>query len=190
MTEQRPLLLVLLAFAVSLAALGVAAAAAAARCDTEGDCSYELALAVFAFGPASLIAILVVFLMRMRAEIRWLRTLLLAGGVAVATIPLAAFLLRDVWMFPAFAALLAALIVLALWGEREAVSAERWEAPAATPRAEEETPAPGPTFEDKRPFAATPRPAGTLAFLGQLALMNREIIRLCEALPRDRSASL
>ena len=120
MAEHRPLLVVFLAFAVSLGALGAAAATATVRCGTDSSCSYDLAVAIFAFAPACLIGILVVLLLRTRADINWLRTLLLAVGVGLAAVPLAAFLLGDIRLLPAFAGLVAWMVMLVLWDEKEA----------------------------------------------------------------------
>lgn len=120
MAEHRPLLIVFLAFAASLGALGAAAGSAAVRCGSDSACSYDLALAIFAFAPACLIGILVLLLLRTRADINWLRTLLLAVGVGLAVVPLAAFLLGDVRLLPAFGGLVAWMVLLVLWDEKEA----------------------------------------------------------------------
>jgi len=177
------MLLVLLAFATSLGALGAAAGSASWRCGSDSGCSYELALAIVAIAPACLIGIVVVLLMRMRAEMRWLRTLLLAAGVGVAAIPLASFLIRDVWLIPAFAALLAAMVVLVLWGEREAVEGTPEPEPVAAG-----TDAQRPIAEQLPPEAwqrpvTRPRIGSTLALLQHLSVLNTETIRLCEMLP-------
>ena len=95
MSNERPAVLVFLAFAMSLGALAVAAAAASLRCGSESSCSTELALAIVAIAPACLIGLLMVLLLRTKADVRWIRTLLLAVGVGVAALPLGAFLLRD-----------------------------------------------------------------------------------------------
>ena len=186
MTEQRPMLFLLLAFATSLGALSAAAGSAALRCGSDSDCSYQLALAVVAFAPACLIGILVVLLMRVRAEVRWLRTLLLAVGVGVAVVPLATFLLRDVKMLPPFAALMAALVLLVLWGEREASETERAGREAAAPPSAvgAEEPAAEPVLAERRRPALGRGVESTLAVLEQVASLNSEIIRLCELLPR------
>ena len=180
-SDQRSLVLVLLAFATALAALAVAGGSAWWRCGRGSDCSSELAFAIIAIAPASLIGLLMVFLLRVKLRSRGVRTALLAIGVGVASLPLAAFILRDVWLSPAFAALLVAAVVLVLWGE----SGE----PDTVPLSE--TPA-WPTV-DERPPPARSRPdigralprrgmgvATALAVMDELAVLNHEILSLCD----------
>lgn len=189
MSRQRPTLLVFLVFATSLGALAVAGVSAWWRCGRGSDCSPELALAIVAVAPASLIAILMVLLLRTKMKERWLRSLLLAGGVGVATLPLAAFLLGDVRVLPAFAVLVVVTALLVLRGER----GEGEAAPARPP--------PAPIAEAGLPPATHVRPSGAgpqptarpsagavLAVLDELAALNNGIIRHCELLTSLGSA--
>lgn len=187
MAEHRPTAIVLLAFAVSLGALAVASASAFVRCGRESDCSYELALSIFAFAPAALIAGVVFLLMRARAELRWLQTGLLIIAVGLAIAPLAAFVLRDARLVPAFAALVAALVFLLIVAEREAFrggveglpAPSEAEEPPAMPEPEAQPVEEAPQL--RRPVR--PRVGGALSLLEQMAALNGEIVRLCEALP-------
>jgi hypothetical protein len=182
-SEHRSLVLVLSVFATALAALAVAGGSAWWRCGRGSDCSSELAFAIIAIAPACLIGVLMVFLLRVKMRSRGIRTALLAIGVGVASLPLAAFLLRDVWLLPAFAALLVATVVLVLWEE------------ASEPDtvALGETP-PWPTVEERPPPArsrpavgrALPRgrraAATALAVMDEMAALNHEILWLCDRL--------
>ena len=182
-SEHRSLIFVLLVFATALAALAVAGGSAWWRCGRGSDCSSELAFAIIAIAPACLIGVLMVFLLRVKIESLGVRTALLAIGVGVASLPLAAFLLRDVWLLPAFASLLAAAVVLVLWGEAK----ERDTVPL------DET-TPWPTVEE-RPPPARSRPAvgramprrgaaatTVLAVMDEMAALNHEILWLCDRL--------
>ena len=177
------MLLVFLVFATSLAALAVAGGTAWWRCGRDSDCSSELAFAIVAVAPACLIGILMVFLLRLRMPLRGPRVALLALGVGVAALPLAAFLLQDLRLLPAFAALLAAAVLLVHWGDRaepEPTAAAGW--PPAVP-SEEGPPrvAEAPRAAVKR-WRAPARPAAALAVLQELSALNHEIIRHCERL--------
>ena len=185
MSELRPTIVVLLAFATGLAALALAGVTAWLRCGRGSDCSTELALAIVAFSPACLIGLIVALLMRIRADVWWLRTSLLAVGVGVAGMPLAAFLLRDVKLVPAFAALVAVVIFLIVMGERqelEAAAAEREDAAAPEPDVQplQESGA----LPELPMSVASPRVERALIVLQQLAALNNDVIRLCESLPR------
>lgn len=182
MAEHRGTALVLLAFAVSLAGLGLGAGLGYARCGGGSDCSYQLALSIVAFAPAALVAALVALLMRARAGLRWLRSLMLMVGVGLAIAPLAAFVLRDVWAAPLFAALVALLLLLLLVAEREeGVEVER--RPEEAPAAPREGAAPPLEPGRRRPPAAS-RVDRAIGVMGELAVLNVEILRLSERLPR------
>ncbi len=196
MSKERPTILVFLAFATSLGALAVAAAAASLRCGRGSTCSTELALAIVAIAPACLIGLLMVLLLRTKAAVRWIRTLLLAVGVGVAVLPLGAFLLRDAKIIPLFAALVVAMVVLVLWEDRSEPEPESERGPTAAhpgigpppsaPSREKTLPpatSPGTSVQRLRP---APRPAtqGALAVLGDVAALNDRVIRFCERLAR------
>ena len=186
-SEHRSLVLVLSVFAMSLAALAVAGVSAWWRCGRGSDCSAELAFAIIAIAPAALIGVLMVFLLRVKIESHGVRTALLAFGVGVASLPLAAFLLRDVWLLPAFAALLVGAVILVLWGE----SGEPDIAPLDVPL--EETPT-WPSVEERprparsRPAVRRARPrrgrafATALAVMDEMAALNHQILWLCDRL--------
>lgn len=187
-SEHRSLVLVLSVFATALAALAIAGGSAWWRCGRGSDCSSELAFAIIAIAPASLIGVLMVFLLRVKIESHGVRTALLAIGVGVASLPLAAFILRDVWLLPAFAALLVAAVILVLWGE----SGE----PGIVPL--EETPQ-RPTI-DERPPPAPSRPAigralprrgrafaSALAVMDEMAALNHQILWLCDRISSSGS---
>lgn len=184
-SEHRSLVLVLLVFATALAALAVAGGSAWGRCGRGSDCSSELAFSIIAIAPACLIGLLMVFLLRVKLESRGVRTALLAIGVGIASLPLAAFLLRDVWLFPAFAALLVAAVVLVLWGESSEpdivpldVSLEE---PPTWPSVEER-----PTPARSRPAVGRELPrrgrafATALAVMDEMAALNHQILWLCD----------
>lgn len=184
MSDQRPTVLVLLAFAASLGALAVAAASAWLRCGRGSACSSELALAIVAVAPACLIGVLMVLLLRTKVRARWLRSILLAGGVGVAVLPLAAFLLRDVVLLPVFAALVATTVLLVLWGERSEPETAPVSRPPSPPTAEERPSAASDSrcIIDGQPPAARPHAEELLAIVHGLAVLNDGIIRLCELL--------
>jgi hypothetical protein len=181
---------VLSVFAMALAALAVAGGSAWWRCGRGSDCSSELAFAIFAIAPAALIGVLMVFLLRVKIESRGVRTALLAIGVGVASLPLAAFILRDVWLLPAFAALLVAAVVLVLWGESSEPKIVPLEETPTWPSVEE-TPT-WPSVEE-RPRPARSRPAvgralprrgrafaTALAVMDEMATLNHQILWLCD----------
>ncbi len=184
-SEHRSLVLVLSVFATALAALSIAGGSAWWRCGRGSDCSSELAFAIIAIAPAALIGLLMVFLLRVKIESRGVRTALLAIGVGVASLPLAAFLLRDVWLLPAFAALLVATVILVLWGE----SSEPDIVPLDVPLGEK----PKWPSVDERPPPARRRPAiglalprrgrafaTALAVMDEMAALNHQILWLCD----------
>lgn len=109
----------MLALAVSLASVAAASLTAWQRCGRGNDCSAEIGLAVFAFAPACVIALVMLFLLGWRAGGSRLRAVILAAGVALASLPLAAFLLQDWRLLPLFAFLLTAAMLLAVRGESE-----------------------------------------------------------------------
>ena len=188
-SEQRPMLLVFLVFATSLAALAVAGVSAWLRCGRGGECSSELALGILALGPACMIGILMVFLLRVRITVPWVRTVVLAVGVGVAALPLAAFLFGDIRMLPAFAALLAGAVLLVIWGEESGARVEPALAPPPTVVVAERPPrgaAPRPTAERYLPRGR--RPAAALTVLRELSTLNDAIIRHCERLVLPGSA--
>jgi hypothetical protein len=117
MSTHRALILALTAFAVSLAALGVAAATAWARCGDESGCTGDLAPGVAAAAPAALLASVVTLLIRRRASSELASRILLAGAVGLASVPLAAFVIRDLATLVVIAVLGAALVYLALMEE-------------------------------------------------------------------------
>ena len=194
MSKERPTILVFLAFATSLGALAVAAAAASLRCGRGSSCSTELALSIVAIAPACLIALLMVLLLRTKAAVRWVRTLLLAVGVGVAVLPLGAFLLRDAQIIPLFAALVVAMVVLVLWEDRSEPEPEPGRTaalpgigppPSAPSRGETPPPATSPGTSIQRPQpAARPAAQGALAVLREVAALNDQVIRFCERLAR------
>lgn len=196
MSKERPAILVFLAFATSLGALAVAAAAASLRCGRASSCSTELALAIVAIAPACLIGLLMVLLLRTKAEVRWIRTMLLAVGVGVAVLPLGAFLLRDAKIIPLFAVLVVAMVVLVLWEDRSEPDmeseAEQTAArpgigppPSAPSREGSLPPATSPGTSVRRPQpAARPATQGALAVLGEVTALNDQVIRFCERLAR------
>ena len=196
MSKERPAVLVFLAFATSLGALAVAAAAASLRCGRGSSCSTELALAIVAIAPACLIGLLMVLLLRTKAAVRWVRTLLLAVGVGVAVLPLGAFLLRDAKIIPLFAALVVAMVVLVLWEDRSEPEPESepgrtaarpgiGSPPSAPSRGETPLPATSPGASVQRPQpAARPAAQGALAVLREVAALNDQVIRFCERLAR------
>jgi hypothetical protein len=180
------MLVLFLSFATSLGALAVAGASASVRCGEGSDCSSELALAVVAAAPASLIGILALLLLRTKATRSWVRTLLLAIGVGVAAVPLAAFMIRDAKLLPVFAILVATTVLLVVWGERGEPDAAGVKQPAADAAGEGTSAAlsgdsagtPG------RQPAARPPAQQALAVLDQVGDINYEIMRLCERLTR------
>ena len=182
-SEHRSLILVLAVFATALAALAVAGGSAWWRCGRGSDCSSELAFAIFAIAPACLIGVLMVFLLRVKMRSRRARTALLAIGVGVASLPLAAFLLRDVWLMPAFASLLVAAVVLVLWeegGEPETVALDEttpWPAVEERPPPARSRPAVGRAMPRREGAAAT-----VLTVMDEMAALNHEILWLCDRL--------
>ncbi len=184
-SEHRSLVLVLSVFATAMAALAVAGGSAWWRCGRGSDCSSELAFAIIAIAPACLIGVLMVFLLRVKIESRGVRTALLAIGVGVASLPLAAFLLRDVWLLPAFAALLVSAVVMVLWGERSEPDIVSLDVPL------EETPT-WPSVDERPPLPrsrpaigrALPRRgrafATALAVMDEMAALNHQILWLCD----------
>ena len=196
MSNERPTVLVFLAFATSLGALALAAAVASWRCGRGSACSTELALSIVAIAPACLIALLMVLLLRTKAAVRWVRTLLLAVGVGVAVLPLGAFLLRDAKIIPLFAALVVAMVVLVLWGDhsepepeseagRTRTRSDIGPPPSAPSRGETPPPATSPGTSIQRPQpAARPAAQGALAVLREVAALNDQVIRFCERLAR------
>ena len=200
MSKERPAVLIFLAFATSLGALAVAAVAASIRCGRGSACSTELALSIVAIAPACLIALLMVLLLRTKADVRWVRTLLLAGGVGVAMLPLGAFLLRDAKIIPLFAALVVAMVVLVLWGDRSELEPELepesepgrtpgrsgiGPPPSAPAREATLPPATSPGTSVRYPQAAGRPPAQeVLAVLREVATLSDQVIRFCELLTR------
>jgi hypothetical protein len=189
MSEQRPMLLVFLVFATSLAALAVAGVSAWLRCGRGGECSSELALGILALGPACIIGILMIFLLRVRITVPWVRTVVLAVGVGIAALPLAAFLFEDIRMLPAFAALLAGAVFLVIWGEESEARVEPALAPPPAvvvaerpPRATAPRPTAVPRPSAERYLPRRRRPAAALAVLRELSTLNDAIIRHCERL--------
>ncbi len=180
-SEHRSLVLVLSVFATALAALAVAGGSAWWRCGRGSDCSSELAFAIIAIAPACLIGMLMVFLLRAKLQSRGVRTALLAIGVGVASLPLAAFLLRDVWLLPAFAALLVAAVVLVLWGESSEPDTLPLDETPTWPTVDERPPP-----ERSRPTIGRALPrrgrafATALAVMDELAVLNHEILWLCD----------
>ena len=196
MSNERSAALVFLAFATSLGALAVAAVAASIRCGSGSSCSTELALSIVAIAPACLIGLLMVLLLRTKAEVRWIRTVLLAVGVGVAALPLGAFLLRDAKIIPLFAALVVAMVVLVLWEDRSephpateprptGAEPDIGPAPSAPSREAALSSATGPGRSVQRPQrAADPATQGTLAVLRDVAALTDEVIRFRERLAR------
>ena len=194
-SEHRSLVLVLLVFATALAALAVAGGSAWGRCGRGSDCSSELAFSIIAIAPACLIGLLMVFLLRVKLESRGVRTALLALGVGVASLPLAAFLLRDVWLLPAFAALLVGTVILVLWEE----SGEPDIAPLDGPLEEAPT---WPSVEERprparsRPAVRRARPrrgrafATALAVMDEMAALNHQILWLCDRISTGPARAL
>lgn len=190
MAQHRGTLFALLVFATALGAVAAAGLTGWLRCGRDSDCAPQLALAVVAFAPAGLIGALAVLWLRTKLVTPWLRAWLLALGVAVAALPLAAILLQDVRLLPVFLALMVSTVVLVLWGEGQPApeAPQRPAAPAgpATPPARsyaEPTPVDG-----QREVALSP--AGRLVtILQELAALNSDIIRLCERLSQLDSAA-
>ncbi len=170
------MLVVLLAFATSLGALGVAAGTAALRCDGSDSCSTELALSIAALAPACLVAVLALLLLHSKLYGPRLRAFALAAGVGVASVPFAAFLLRDAWLVPLFGALVAGAVALALWQDHEAPP-ETSPSPATNEPAARAVPM-------GSPLPRT-RAERTLAALERVAALNREVVGLCERLAQE-----
>ena len=198
-SEHRSLALVLSVFAMSLAALAVAGGSAWGRCGRGSDCSAELAFAIIAIAPAALIGVLMVFLLRVKIESHGVRTALLAFGVGVASLPLAAFILRDVWLLPAFAALLVGAVVLVLWGESGEPDIAPLDVPLDVPL--DETPT-WPSLEERprptrsRPAVRRARPrrgrafATALAVMDEMAALNHQILWLCDRISAGPARAL
>lgn len=131
MTTQRAVLLVFAVLALSLGAMSIASLTAWERCGRGDDCSTDLAIAAVDAVPAAIIGSLVVVLLRSRALGRRLRAAMLSLAVALATLPLASFVLRELWGTIVFAVLLGCLVLLVVTAEDQAP--ERPEAVVAEP---------------------------------------------------------
>lgn len=179
MSKHRPLFLTLTAFATAMGALCIAALAAWLRCGRGSDCSPELALAVAAVLTACLIGILMLIVLRAKVRRPYLRRVTLAAGVAVSALPFAAFLLRDVQLLPVFAMLVAVAVLLAALAESAADGTESAASGHSTAAALGEY---GGAASDgsqlKVRSSSQARRKDLLAFLDELAELNREIARL------------
>jgi hypothetical protein len=185
MSEHRPVVLTLTAFATAMAALAVAALTAWLRCGRGSNCSSELALAIVAAGPACLIGILMLIILRTKLRTPWVRGIALAAGIGVAALPLAAFLLQDVKLLPIFSVLVAAAVLLAVLGERaaeETASAVRRR--SAAPATRQFRGAAGVGRAAKGRASSHARREELLAFLDELTVLNQELARLGELLAR------
>ncbi len=184
-SEERGVLLPLLALAVSLAAVAAAALTAWHRCGRGDGCSAELGLAVLAFAPASVIGLVMLFLLRVRGGGRRVRAVILGGGVGLASTPLAAFLLQDLRLLPLFVGLLAAALMLAFRSEDE-----EEETAAAGRAASGSTGPPGEPYRAGPPPAAGSRQATTrdplmiVALLDGLAESTRDLAALVDLLEK------
>lgn len=184
MPGHRPLVLTLTAFATALGALGVAAFTGWQRCGRGSECSSELALGILAVAPACLIGMVVLFAVRAMLVTPWLRTFLLAAGIGVAALPLAAFLLQDVWQVPVFLLLLAAAILVGLVGERSAaieVSLVEGQPPAPPSRA---LPKERDGAAEATPRETNPLTARVLVLVEEMSALNREIALVGERLSK------
>jgi hypothetical protein len=108
------MLLVAAAFAVSLGALSVAGITAWFRCGGGEDCSSDLALGILGAAPAALLLVVVLLLLRKEASSAIGARIVLVVTLAVAALPLAAFVVRDVQTLAIMAVLFAGLVALAL----------------------------------------------------------------------------
>jgi len=184
MLQTRTLFLVLAPYALSLFALAIAGLSGWTRCGRGADCAPDLAWAVIAAGPAALIAIIMLLLLRVRAGSRFTRSVLLAATIAVAMAPFAVFIFPDARFIPAFIVLLAGAVWLLLHAEDEAE--RRPATPSATP-----ADAPVPQASALPAIGARPaRPApdspgnlqSSLRMIAELSSLNRDILQWCEAL--------
>jgi hypothetical protein len=119
MSTYRAILVTLAVLVLALAATGLASLTAWARCGPGDDCSTELALAAADAVPVAIIGSSLLILVRTRAAGRMLRTALLAAAVGVAVLPIAAFLMRELWAVVLFGFLVACLVALVVSADRE-----------------------------------------------------------------------
>lgn len=112
MPAQRALMCVAAAMAMSLLSLSAASATAWARCGN-ADCGAELALSIVVLPPATLLAAIALLLLRSHERSTGIRRAVVAACIALATVPLAAFIVRDPLVLGLMSLLLAALAFMA-----------------------------------------------------------------------------
>lgn len=172
MSTQRAVLVVFAVLALSLAAMSTASLTAWQRCGRGDDCSTDLAIAAVDAVPVAIIGSLVLILLRTRALGRRLRAAMLSLAVAIATLPLASFVLREPWGAIVFAALLGCLVLLVVTAEDRSEPGR-----AAPPGAVTAPEAAAPVSRAEAP--GRPAPLDLVALLDDVTETSVRIRELC-----------
>lgn len=179
MSTYRAALLTLSVVAISLAATGTASLTAWDRCGRGSDCSTDLAIAAVNLAPVAIIGSTVLVLLRSRATGRWLRAGVLSAAVGLATLPLAAFLMRELWSALAFAFLMACLLALVISAEDRAASEASGRGVRAPAAPEQPVPA-----AEQNEAAGAPAPDELPALVDEVLAVGVGIRELCSRLAR------